>query len=459
MGNNLPVLADTRRRAVSDTDLLRHKKAVAKPSAGVAVQRCSSGAICRKPSVRRSIRRKPSVKLSLPVQRNSPVRRNSSVRRNGAAVTRTGSIHRNASVRRTPSLNRNGSIRVNASFNGNGSFRRSTSVKRYNKRIGSRSVKRKKHPAVRQRKRSLQRAMRAEAMRVASEQRQLIAAAASGKVDEVEILVDTGVDVNSTDENLMTPLHHAAKHSRDGVIRALVERGADVNATDLHGGFTPLHWVVINANPQLSSTNHVDESIVALSRGGCNLNSTDFNSATPLHLAAQTDNLVCINSLIRLGANPDLKNIMGRDAKQVARGKSTERLIHKLQKIKQRALYHVLEVTPPPTYDTPGHFYHILEVSPNSPPVEPIYTIPEVRPPLPPRPPTISQEHYYHTPEIAVTADNDDEHVYHVLEVSPPTTPPPPPPRRRKHHFSPSPPPVTRPPTPPRRRKCHSSTT
>lgn len=281
---------------------------------------------------------------------------------------------------------------------------------------------------------------------VAEDRRKLFQAAAKGDVEAVEQLVDSGVDANITDENQMTALHHAAMHARDGVIKALIDRGADVNATDLKGGFSALHWVVINADPQMGSTDHVDESIVALARGGCNVNCTDFNFATPLHIAAQKNNRVCIDTLIRLGADPDRVDITGRSCIKVARSAETKELIQKLHHMKEEAIYHVLDLPSPPIEfplpPTPprrtAHVYHVLEMS------TPSTKLHFDRPPYPPPPPP-RKGRAFHEVEVSTPDLNFERppaplphrkgHIYHVLEASPdPETPPPTPPRRRKAH-------------------------
>ena len=176
------------------------------------------------------------------------------------------------------------------------------------------------------------------------EVKELCVAAHSGEVDYVRDLLDMGgVDPNATDHNQMTALHYAAMHAREEVIKLLVQRGSNPNASDLKGGFTPLHWVIIKVNPLTNSTNHVDQSIIALYRGGANVNCTDFNLCTPLHIAAQRGHADCIDTLIRLGADPERKDVMGRSCFQVAKNECIQAQMSRLWYLKKTAIYGVLD--------------------------------------------------------------------------------------------------------------------
>lgn len=171
-----------------------------------------------------------------------------------------------------------------------------------------------------------------------------LSAAGRGDLLAVPDLLRSGVGIETTDANEMTALHHASKHARDDVIRYLLDRGANANASDLTGGFSPLHWVIINSCPPMGSKNHVDESIIALARGGCNLNAKDFNLATPLHIAAQKGHKSTIDTLVRLGANPLAVDVMGRSCLQVAKSDEIRDFITSLHHKKESVVYHVLEV-------------------------------------------------------------------------------------------------------------------
>ena len=206
------------------------------------------------------------------------------------------------------------------------------------------------------------------------DERELLAAAGRGDLDIVLETLRSGVGLDTTDANEMTGLHHAAKHARDDVVRCLVDRGADVNATDLTGGFSPLHWVIINSCPPVGSTNHVDETIIALARSGGNVNATDFNLATPLHIAAQKGHRSTIDTLVRLGANPLARDVIGRSCLEVAKSDGVRDFIRSLHNKKESVVYHTLEVPDDSavyhTLEAPDNketvVYHVLEVTPTS---------------------------------------------------------------------------------------------
>lgn len=232
--------------------------------------------------------------------------------------------------------------------------RRSGSLLRRN--TGARSSMRKQRPmGLQPRRNFLLRRKTTTPIRkpLTPDEKDFLAAAGRGDLEAVLDLLRSDVDIETTDENEMTALHHAAKHARENVIRCLLDRGAKANVSDLTGGFSPLHWVIINSCPPMDSKNHVDESIIALARGGCDLNAKDFNLATPLHIAAQKGYKTTIDTLVRLGANPNAVDVMGRSCLQVAKTNEVKDFIKSLHDKKETVIYHVLEV-PPSTSRSPS---------------------------------------------------------------------------------------------------------
>lgn len=131
--------------------------------------------------------------------------------------------------------------------------------------------------------------------------------------DTVAACLQAGADaVSPVDERHATPLHHAARAALDpDVIVYLLVAGANANAPNW-SGHTPLHeaarW---SANPGI---------ITALVEGGADVNARDQRDNTPLHSAWDNPlagfglsreprlNVVAVEELLRLGADPGARN-------------------------------------------------------------------------------------------------------------------------------------------------------
>lgn len=50
-----------------------------------------------------------------------------------------------------------------------------------------------------------------------------------GDIENLKTLIDTGVDVNTKDDNGFTALHYAVYHNKIDIVRFLLEKDADVN--------------------------------------------------------------------------------------------------------------------------------------------------------------------------------------------------------------------------------------
>ncbi|WP_442507539.1 ankyrin repeat domain-containing protein [Novipirellula sp. SH528] len=62
----------------------------------------------------------------------------------------------------------------------------------------------------------------------------------------IQFLIDSGVSVNETDKNGVTPLHRAVRFRSLAAVELLLAAGADVNATDRKSHSTALHRAVTN---------------------------------------------------------------------------------------------------------------------------------------------------------------------------------------------------------------------
>ena len=175
--------------------------------------------------------------------------------------------------------------------------------------------------------RSLGRGAKHKSSKTIREEEVFLAAARVGDVAVMRELVKAGTDINAFDQNKQTALHYAAINFRLEAIQLLIAKGANCNITDLKGGFTPLHWVVINADPEVAS-NLVEQCLITIaSAADCKVNCGDFNLSTPLHIAAQRGHRQCCRLLIQLGADCQFRDIMGRTALNIAHSEETRQAI------------------------------------------------------------------------------------------------------------------------------------
>ena len=101
-----------------------------------------------------------------------------------------------------------------------------------------------------------------------------------GNLAVVNLLLKTGVDLNSRNGIGETPLDIAAGANSPELVRALVKAGANLDTRDNYG-WTPLHSAVsgTDANPEI---------VVELIEAGADLNARTVYGKTPLHLAASS---------------------------------------------------------------------------------------------------------------------------------------------------------------------------
>ncbi|AGJ99458.1 Ankyrin repeat domain protein [Wolbachia endosymbiont of Drosophila simulans wNo] len=121
----------------------------------------------------------------------------------------------------------------------------------------------------------------------------LIAAAAAGCKDLVNVLLDRHADVHVEGENRETALHHAVYSGCVDVVNVLLKTGADINVKDENGS-APLHYATLS--------NHV-EVVDALLAEGASVHVKDRNGSTPLHYAAKNGYLEIVDALLDRGAD------------------------------------------------------------------------------------------------------------------------------------------------------------
>lgn len=110
----------------------------------------------------------------------------------------------------------------------------------------------------------------------------------------VKELLKSGEDVNQTDKNGVTPLHHAVRFRSPAAVRALLEHGARLNQACTRSGSTPLHRAVTS-------------------------------TGAPGTAGKQEEAIQIIEILLEFGANPALKNKLGKKPGDYARDPEIQR--------------------------------------------------------------------------------------------------------------------------------------
>ncbi|VDI07818.1 Hypothetical predicted protein, partial [Mytilus galloprovincialis] len=150
----------------------------------------------------------------------------------------------------------------------------------------------------------------------------------------VEILIQNGAIVNSTDKYGWTPLHKAAYSGYVHRTKVLISKNAMVNAatndmrTALHLATEAVHheiiFVLINAHANVNAKNNENQTALhvtkdkqvaeMLIKNGADANSRDihvsmyYSGNTPLHQAAYNGQNDTMKYLIRIGANTSVQN-------------------------------------------------------------------------------------------------------------------------------------------------------
>ncbi|XP_023314862.1 serine/threonine-protein phosphatase 6 regulatory ankyrin repeat subunit C-like [Trichogramma pretiosum] len=146
-------------------------------------------------------------------------------------------------------------------------------------------------------------------------------ACVSGCAKAVEKFLEHGQDPNLVwEETGDTPLHMALANGCKNLIRLLLSRGADPNVANKEG-LTALHVLCQRENDD----GHLSEIFFdTVQAEALTVDALDAYGNAPLHFAVDNRLSVATESLLRLGANPNLTNEDGSTALHVACSKYDE---------------------------------------------------------------------------------------------------------------------------------------
>ena len=96
-------------------------------------------------------------------------------------------------------------------------------------------------------------------------------------------------------------LHYAVQQSNEQIVDLLIQNGFDVNSTDLYNN-TPLHYAVYNPFPY---------NVQVLIHHGADPDKYNLKKQTPLHMAAIKGNSMAVNLFVKEGANVNFQDYLG----------------------------------------------------------------------------------------------------------------------------------------------------
>nr|XP_023670833.1 inversin [Paramormyrops kingsleyae] len=132
----------------------------------------------------------------------------------------------------------------------------------------------------------------------------LHAAALSGHVSTVQLLLERGAMVDALDVMKHTPLFRACEMGHRDVILTLIKGGARVDLVDLDG-HTALHWAALGGNAEVCQV---------LMENGITPNVQDQAGRTPLQCAAYGGYISCMAVLMENQADPNIQDKEGKTA-------------------------------------------------------------------------------------------------------------------------------------------------
>lgn len=134
-------------------------------------------------------------------------------------------------------------------------------------------------------------------------------AVATGKVAEVESLVEAGADINGANTTGQTPLHLAVANGNAEMVRVLLEDGAELDLPDASEQCSALHVAAQNGDVDI---------VKLLVRYGADLEACTRRQQTPLHLAALHGHPGVVAQLLRYHVRLDSQDADGMTAQQLA---------------------------------------------------------------------------------------------------------------------------------------------
>ncbi|PTB66973.1 ankyrin, partial [Trichoderma citrinoviride] len=138
-------------------------------------------------------------------------------------------------------------------------------------------------------------------------------ASGNGDVDAVKLLLDKGADIEAKSDTNLTPLSQAVLGERHDVVKLLLDHGADIETEP-----TPL---------ALAASQGYAKLVKLLLRRGADIESRDSDGRTPLAVAAMSGEKSVAKLLLSEGAEIDCRDSQGRTPLALAAARAKESVV------------------------------------------------------------------------------------------------------------------------------------
>lgn len=147
-------------------------------------------------------------------------------------------------------------------------------------------------------------------------------ACVNGHILTVDLLIQHGISINTTDARGCTPLIIATQYGKTMLVSYLIGKGARKDFTDIDGD-TALHWAAFKG--------HLDIGQL-LVYSGFNPKQKDDVGQTPMHLACLSGNLEMVKFIHGKGADLLLRDNNNKSPLDLARGRNLHDIVSFLEK-------------------------------------------------------------------------------------------------------------------------------
>jgi ankyrin repeat protein len=155
----------------------------------------------------------------------------------------------------------------------------------------------------------------------------------------IDLLLTHGACVNSWSS--YGPLHAAAQHHHEDLVRKFLQAGAEVDAFD-ESGRTPLYLVAEDNHFRYIGKHEANRSRVIIARMlldfGANVNAVRFQQGSVLTTACEGRHTGLVKLLISRGADLHLRDAKGRTAMKIARERGAGNIVELLKQAIQTAI-------------------------------------------------------------------------------------------------------------------------